>query len=48
MVKTKFKIKIIGLRLIIFLFFSGDVMMIGHLRWIACMSRELVDADSFL
>jgi hypothetical protein len=24
------------------------VAMIGQLRWIACMSRELVEADSFI
>jgi hypothetical protein len=49
MVKTKFKIEIIQLRLIIliFLHFSGDVAMIGQLRWIAHMSRELVEADLF-
>jgi hypothetical protein len=27
---------------------SGDVAMIGQLRWISRMSRELVDADSFI
>jgi hypothetical protein len=31
-----------------FAFCSGDVVMIGQLRWIACMSRELVEADSFI
>jgi hypothetical protein len=31
-----------------FAFFSGDVVMIGQLRWIACILRELVDADSFI
>jgi hypothetical protein len=28
--------------------YSGDVAMIGQLRWIACMSRELVEADLFI
>jgi hypothetical protein len=27
---------------------SGDVAMIGQLRWIARISRELVEADSFI
>jgi hypothetical protein len=27
---------------------NGDVAMIGQLRWISRMSRELVDADSFI
>jgi hypothetical protein len=31
-----------------FSFFSGDVAMIEQLRWITYMSRELVDADSFI
>jgi hypothetical protein len=31
-----------------FCIFSGDVAMIGQLRWIACMSRELVQTDSFI
>jgi hypothetical protein len=31
-----------------FTFFSGDVMMTGQLRWIARMSRELIDADLFI
>ncbi len=31
-----------------FAFFSGDVAMTGQLRWIARMSRELVDANSFI
>jgi hypothetical protein len=51
MIKTKFKMKIIWLRLIVlifFAFFSGDMTMIEHLRWIAHMSRELVDAHSFI
>jgi hypothetical protein len=29
-------------------FFSGDVAMIEQLRWIAHISRELVEADSFI
>jgi hypothetical protein len=33
---------------IFFTFFSSDVMMIGQLRWIAHMSIELIDADSFI
>jgi hypothetical protein len=28
--------------------FSGDVAMIGQLRWIARMSRELDEVDSFI
>jgi hypothetical protein len=28
--------------------FRGDVAMIGQLRWIAHMSRELVEVDSFI
>jgi hypothetical protein len=31
-----------------FAFFSDDVVMFGQLRWIARMSRELVEADSFI
>jgi hypothetical protein len=31
-----------------FAFFSGDVVMTRQLRWIACMSRELDEADSFI
>jgi hypothetical protein len=31
-----------------FTFFSGDVAMTGQLRWIARMSRELVEADLFI
>jgi hypothetical protein len=31
-----------------FIFFNGDVVMTGQLRWIARMSRELVEADSFI
>jgi hypothetical protein len=31
-----------------FTLFSGDLVMTGQLRWIAHMSRELVDADSFI
>jgi hypothetical protein len=31
-----------------FALFSGDVMMIGQLSCIACMSREFVEADSFI
>jgi hypothetical protein len=31
-----------------FAFFSGDVAMTGQLSWIACMLRELVEADSFI
>jgi hypothetical protein len=31
-----------------FAFFNGDVVMIGQLRWIARMSKELIDADSFI
>jgi hypothetical protein len=34
--------------LIFFAFFSDDVVIIGQLRWIARMSRELIDADSFI
>jgi hypothetical protein len=33
---------------ILFALCSGDVAMIEQLRWIARMSRELVDADSFI
>jgi hypothetical protein len=33
---------------IFFIFFSGDVVMTGQLRWIARMSRELIDVDSFI
>jgi hypothetical protein len=32
----------------LFAFFSGDVAMTGQLRWIAHISRELVEADSFM
>jgi hypothetical protein len=32
----------------VFVLFSGDVVMIEQLRWIACMSRELVESDSFI
>jgi hypothetical protein len=31
-----------------FTFFSGDVAMTRQLRWIARMSRELVEADLFI
>jgi hypothetical protein len=31
-----------------FVFFSGDVAMNGQLRWIAHMSRELIETDSFI
>jgi hypothetical protein len=31
-----------------FVFFSDDVMMIEQQRWIARMSRELVEADLFI
>jgi hypothetical protein len=31
-----------------FAFFSGDIVMTRQLKWIARMSRELVDADSFI
>jgi hypothetical protein len=31
-----------------FAFFIGDMAMTVQLRWIARMSRELVDADSFI
>jgi hypothetical protein len=31
-----------------FVFFSGDVAMTGQLRWIARLSRELIDANSFI
>jgi hypothetical protein len=31
-----------------FAFFSCDVAMTGQLMWIAHMSRELVEADSFI
>jgi hypothetical protein len=31
-----------------FVFFSGNAAMIEQLRWIACMSRELVEADLFI
>jgi hypothetical protein len=27
---------------------NGDVAMTGQLRWIARMSKELVEADSFI
>jgi hypothetical protein len=33
---------------ILFVFFSDDVAMSGHLRWIAHMLRELVEANSFI
>jgi hypothetical protein len=33
---------------IFFAFFSDDVMMTGHLRWIAHLSRELIESDSFI
>jgi hypothetical protein len=29
-------------------FFRGDMVMIGQLRWIARMSKELVETDSFI
>jgi hypothetical protein len=32
----------------VFVLFSGDVVMIEQLRWITCMSRELVESDSFI
>jgi hypothetical protein len=49
MVKTKSKMEIVSLRLIIFFaFVSGDVAMTEQLRWIARMPRKLVDADSFI
>jgi hypothetical protein len=31
-----------------FAFFSGDIVMTRQLKWIARMSRELVEADSFI
>jgi hypothetical protein len=31
-----------------FAFFSGDVIMIGQLRWIARMPRELIEVDSYI
>jgi hypothetical protein len=31
-----------------FAFFSGDGMMTRQMRWIAHMSRELVEVDSFI
>jgi hypothetical protein len=31
-----------------FVFFSVDMTMTGQLRWIAHMSKELVEADSFI
>jgi hypothetical protein len=31
-----------------FTFFIGDVAMTGQLRWIAHISRELVETDSFM
>jgi hypothetical protein len=31
-----------------FIFFNADVVMTGQLRWIARMSRELVEADLFI
>jgi hypothetical protein len=31
-----------------FPFFSGDVIMIGQLRWRAPMSRELIEVDSYI
>jgi hypothetical protein len=50
MVKMKFKMKIIlvGLIILFFSFFSGDVRMTGQLRWIVHMLRKLIDADSFI
>jgi hypothetical protein len=50
MVKTKFKIEIIWLCLIILilLFFIDGVVMIEQLRWIAHILKELIDADSFI
>jgi hypothetical protein len=46
-VKTKIKIKIIRLRLIILIFyiFNSDVTIIEQLRWIAHISKKLVNAD---
>jgi hypothetical protein len=32
----------------VFVLFSGDVTIIGQLRWIACMSRELIEVDLFI
>jgi hypothetical protein len=32
----------------LFALYSGDVMMLGQLRWIAYMSRELVNTDLFI
>jgi hypothetical protein len=32
----------------VFAFFIGDVVMTGQLRWIAHMSRELVEVGSFI
>jgi hypothetical protein len=34
--------------LIFFAFYSGDVAMIGQLRWFARISRELVEANLFI
>jgi hypothetical protein len=31
-----------------FAFFCSDVVMTGQLRWIARMSREFVEGDSFI
>jgi hypothetical protein len=31
-----------------FAFFSGDVAMTEQLRWIARMSRKLIEVDSFI
>jgi hypothetical protein len=31
-----------------FAFFSGDIVMTRQLKWIARMSRELIEADSFI
>jgi hypothetical protein len=31
-----------------FCIFSGDVVIIGQLMWIARMLRELIEADSFI
>jgi hypothetical protein len=31
-----------------FAFFSGDVAMIGQMRWITRMLRELVEVNSFI
>jgi hypothetical protein len=30
------------------IFFSCDLVVTGQLRWIARMSRELIDVDSFI